>query len=182
MNRYVALAVAKYILSLRPMTNLRLQKTLYFIQVAFLLTRERGIFDDEIEAWQYGPVVPSVYNEYKYSSRNILTYNREMEIELFEKYVAKLESEAKEFETFRNLGITNENIIEEVDRLDRDFESVDLIQEMLGRLENFTDWQLVEKTHTYAIWQEHFNNSNNVMTEQEILNYHRSIGGFNVRN
>lgn len=168
MNRYVALAVAKYILSLRPMTNLRLQKTLYFIQVAFLLTRERGIFDDEIEAWQYGPVVPSVYNEYKYSSRNILTYNREMEIELFE--------------TFRNLGITNENIIEEVDRLDRDFESVDLIQEMLGRLENFTDWQLVYKTHTYAIWQEHFNNSNNVMTEQEILNYHRSIGGFNVRN
>ena len=168
MNRYVALAVAKYILSLQPMTNLRLQKTLYFIQVAFLLTRERGIFDDEIEAWQYGPVVPSVYNEYKYSSRNILTYNREMEIELFE--------------TFRNLGITNENIIEEVDRLDRDFESVDLIQEMLGRLENFTDWQLVEKTHTYAIWQEHFNNSNNVMTEQEILNYHRSIGGFNVRN
>lgn len=168
MNRYSALAVAKFILSRRPMTNLRLQKTLYFIQVAFLLTRERGIFDDEIEAWQYGPVVPSVYNEYKYSSRNILTYNREMEIELFE--------------TFRNLGVTNENIVEEVDRLVGDLESVDLIEEMLERLENFTDWQLVDKTHTYAIWQEHFNNSNNVMTEQEILNYHRSIGGFNVRN
>lgn len=168
MNKYVALAVAKYILSLQPMTNLRLQKTLYFIQVAFLLTRERGIFDDEIEAWQYEPVVPSVYNEYKYSSRNILTYNREMEIELFEK--------------FRNLGITNENIIEEVDRLNRDFENVNLIQEILGKLENFTDWQLVDKTRTYAIWQEHFYNSNNVMTEQEILNYHRSIRGFNVEN
>jgi len=48
MNRYSALAVAKFILSRRPMTNLRLQKTLYFIQAAFLLTRERGIFDDEI--------------------------------------------------------------------------------------------------------------------------------------
>lgn len=168
MNKYVALAVAKYILSLQPMTNLRLQKTLYFIQVAFLLTRERGIFDDEIEAWQYGPVVPSVYNEYKYSSRNILTYNREMEIELFEK--------------FRNLGIANENIIEEVDRLNRDFESINLIQKILGKLENFTDWQLVDKTRTYIIWREHFNDSNNVMTEQEILNYHCSIRGFNVEN
>ena len=166
MNRYSALAVAKFILSLQPMTNLRLQKTLYFIQVAFLLTREQGIFRDEIEAWEYGPVVPSVYSEYKYTSKRILTYNREQELEMIN--------------TFRNLGIQSGNVIEEVDMLERDNESVRLINEMINRLKGFSDWQLVEKSHTYDIWRNHFNSSDNVMSEQEILDYHRHIGGFNA--
>lgn len=47
-------------------TNLKLQKLLYYAQ-AFYLVNNNGkkLFDDDIQAWQYGPVVPSVYQEYK---------------------------------------------------------------------------------------------------------------------
>ena len=47
------------------MTNLRLQKLLYFAQGWHLARYGRPLFDDDIEAWRLGPVVRSVYNEYK---------------------------------------------------------------------------------------------------------------------
>ncbi len=46
-------------------TNLRLNKLLYFAQGCCLSRLGRKLFDDEIEAWDYGPVVPSVYRKYK---------------------------------------------------------------------------------------------------------------------
>lgn len=63
---YSALAVANYILqnSDTAITNLKLQKMLYFIQGFSLSRRNKPIFDDEIQAWTYGPVVPVVYREY----------------------------------------------------------------------------------------------------------------------
>lgn len=47
-----------------PISNLQLQKILYFLQVVFC--RETGmlLFSEEFEAWQYGPVLPDVYHEY----------------------------------------------------------------------------------------------------------------------
>lgn len=46
-------------------SNLKLQKMLYYMQGFHLAFFDTPLFDDEIYAWQYGPVVPSVYNEYK---------------------------------------------------------------------------------------------------------------------
>ena len=50
----------------RGVNNLRLQKLLYFIQAQFLVDTGEPCFDDEMQAWDIGPVVPSVYHEYKY--------------------------------------------------------------------------------------------------------------------
>ena len=47
------------------MTNLRLQKLLYFAQGWYLARYGKPLFSDEIEAWTYGPVVPEVYQTYK---------------------------------------------------------------------------------------------------------------------
>ena len=44
------------------LTNLKLQKILYFVQVASIKENGTKLFSDDIEAWQYGPVVPAVYN------------------------------------------------------------------------------------------------------------------------
>lgn len=55
------------------MTNLRLQKMLYFAQGWHLARYGTPLFDDEIEAWQYGPVVPSVYNAYSGCGRSGIT-------------------------------------------------------------------------------------------------------------
>lgn len=53
-------------------SNLKLQKLVYYAQGVFLGLRGTPLFDDEIEAWQHGPVVPALYHEYKqYGSRAI---------------------------------------------------------------------------------------------------------------
>ena len=46
-------------------TNLKLQKILYFAQALFLSKLETPLFKESIEAWEYGPVVPSMYQAYK---------------------------------------------------------------------------------------------------------------------
>jgi uncharacterized phage-associated protein len=64
-----AMSVAKYIVSRayflgKPISNLKLQKLLYFVWVEFLKRTGQYLFDDEICAWQLGPVVPDVYYEF----------------------------------------------------------------------------------------------------------------------
>jgi len=47
------------------MSNLKLQKLLYYVQ-GFHLTQAGGIaFNDQIKAWSHGPVVPVVYHRFK---------------------------------------------------------------------------------------------------------------------
>ncbi len=46
-------------------TQLKIQKLLYFAQAAFLSLLNKPAFKEEIEAWQYWPVVREVYNELK---------------------------------------------------------------------------------------------------------------------
>lgn len=52
------------------MTNLRLNKLLYFAQGWSMALLDKPLFSDEIEAWKYGPVVPAVYDEFKSYSGN----------------------------------------------------------------------------------------------------------------
>jgi len=46
-------------------SNLKLQKLLYYAQGIHLALYGKPLFNDPIEAWQYGPVVDSVYQTYK---------------------------------------------------------------------------------------------------------------------
>ena len=83
---YSALEISKYIINRcidlgRPISNLQLQKILYFVQ--FYYVREEGklLFLDKIESWRYGPAIPSVYYEYiNYSSSDIRDKQEEIEI------------------------------------------------------------------------------------------------------
>ncbi|CCX87761.1 uncharacterized phage-associated protein [Clostridium sp. CAG:590] len=66
---YRAIDIAKYIVDKcmqqrRPITNLQLQKILYYVQINFIRLLDYPAFGENIEAWQYGPVVPDVYYEY----------------------------------------------------------------------------------------------------------------------
>lgn len=65
---YAAIEIAKHVINKCtndnvPISNMQLQKILYYIQKAFLQCG-REAFPDEIEAWQIGPVVPDVYYKY----------------------------------------------------------------------------------------------------------------------
>lgn len=56
-------------------SNLKLQKMLYFVWVDFYKKTGRKLFLDEFCAWQLGPVIPTVYYEYcSYAGRPIAEY------------------------------------------------------------------------------------------------------------
>jgi uncharacterized phage-associated protein len=63
--------VAKYFLAQTNeeagdlMSNLKLQKLLYYAQGFHLALYDEPLFPESIEAWTYGPVVPEVYRAYK---------------------------------------------------------------------------------------------------------------------
>lgn len=48
------------------LTNLKLQKLLYYQQGYHLAAFGSPLFEEVIEAWMYGPVVPCVYDEYSH--------------------------------------------------------------------------------------------------------------------
>jgi len=68
-----AMDVANYFLSIASeddgelISNMKLQKLLYYAQGFALALRGDSLFGDRIEAWTHGPVVPSVYHAFKHS-------------------------------------------------------------------------------------------------------------------
>ncbi len=47
------------------MTNLRLQKMVYYAQAWHLAVLGKPIFDDDFEAWVHGPVIDHLYKKYE---------------------------------------------------------------------------------------------------------------------
>ena len=62
----VAAHVINYCIEIgNPITNLKLQKILYFLDMTYLVNTRVKLIDDEFfEAWQYGPVIRNVYDKY----------------------------------------------------------------------------------------------------------------------
>ncbi len=61
--------VARLVLqTLGPMSQLKLQKLVYYCQAASMAWRNRPIFADRIEAWANGPVVRSLWQANRYRS------------------------------------------------------------------------------------------------------------------
>ncbi len=56
-------------------SNLKLQKLLYYAQGCTLALTGEPLFDDEILAWEHGPVVPEIYHKYKKNGSNGIPYD-----------------------------------------------------------------------------------------------------------
>lgn len=67
--KYSAMDIAGYFLvrgldNNYQLSNLQVQKILYYIQRDFLKNDNRALFSDDFEAWQFGPVIRKVYNNF----------------------------------------------------------------------------------------------------------------------
>lgn len=67
--KYSAMDIARYAVTRRykcgkPISNLQLQKILYFLQFVYASETGSLLFPDQFEAWPYGPVVREVYVEF----------------------------------------------------------------------------------------------------------------------
>jgi uncharacterized phage-associated protein len=77
LQTYSASQIARYFLSItdpedNDFSNLKLQKLCYYAQGLCSAMRGKALFNERIEAWDHGPVVPALYHDYKqYGSQPI---------------------------------------------------------------------------------------------------------------
>lgn len=87
-NTYLPAHIANYFLSkaendgIKDMTPMKLIKLVYFSYAWHLAIFEKKLFTETVEAWRYGPVVPSIYHEFKrFGNSPIQQYSINFELE-----------------------------------------------------------------------------------------------------
>jgi uncharacterized phage-associated protein len=75
---YDSRAIANYFLDLaersgKKLDPMQLQKLVYFAHGWNLALNQAPLIDDTVEAWQYGPVIPTLYHEFKHFGRGPIT-------------------------------------------------------------------------------------------------------------
>ncbi|MGV3027078.1 Panacea domain-containing protein [Clostridium thermobutyricum] len=110
-------------------SNLKLQKLLYYAQGVYLAVTEKPLFKDDIEAWQHGPVIKEVYYKYCENGRNIIDYNPEEE---------------------------DRDIIK---RIEHDEKARDILEFVAEEFGQYTAWKLRDMTHEERPWLETRRNS-----------------------
>lgn len=67
--------VAKLILSKRAYTPLEIQKLVYFCACRYFEVYKKHLFKEDFEAWDYGPVIVPLYDEFRGYGRNKIKMN-----------------------------------------------------------------------------------------------------------
>lgn len=110
-NRTKIELVAMYVINSRyEVTNLSLQKLLYYIKAFGYILLKKDVLNESCEAWIYGPVFPNVYEKYKKFGREAIS-NDELDIK-FEKLLSIEEIGLIDY-VLKNFGIYNGSILRE---------------------------------------------------------------------
>lgn len=155
---YNVLDVCRYIINYSNehdygISNLKLQKILYFVQAYFLINTKDHMpcFAEKIEAWDFGPVVPAAYHEYKqYGSGDI----PDASYFLFD------------FNNIWDSGRVdyNNDAIAPNDKI--------LINQVIDKFANYTATDLVTLTHKQSPWIDAYvPNQNNEISLGSIMEY-----------
>ena len=71
-------------------SNLKLQKLVYYAQGFHLALHYKPLFDEEIEAWIHGPVIPDLYHEFKNYGSESLPRPEDLDFSIFSHQVKEL--------------------------------------------------------------------------------------------
>lgn len=136
---YTAVEVAKYVINFshdikHPISNLKLQKLLYYIQAATLVEVGGKCFEEPIIAWEFGPVVEDVYQLYKEYGRSDIPRQTALKKMMFDSRQMKI--------VVRESGIiTNPEKA--------------IIEKVVDEYKDITNpFDLVKKTHKEVPWKE----------------------------
>lgn len=122
MANHTALQVAEWFLSYNriaeaeagaeKISNLKLQKLLYYAQGAFLAVTGNPLFDDELEAWQHGPAVDAVYCRYEKYRSDGIPYEDDFDFSSFsseeQELLASVYNEFGQFSAWKLWNMTHE--------------------------------------------------------------------------
>lgn len=149
-NKITPEKLAEYIISYlfynknMTISNLKLQKLLYFIQRDYIKFKKTPLFDEVFEAWQYGPVIRDVY--FKYSKYGALPI-------IFD---------------------INENYNSIIDHTDLNQEDIEIINNTINHYSESDAWDMVDESHKKnGAWDNVYNNpsSNDLITYKDIEKY-----------
>lgn len=96
-GKYRVSAIANYFLQKGEkehiaLSNMKIQKLVYIAQGWFLALQGEPLFGEEIQAWQHGPVIPSLYHTFKMFGRTPITsFASEYDFESEELIVPKVD-------------------------------------------------------------------------------------------
>lgn len=154
---YNVLDVCRYVINFSNdkdygISNLKLQKVLYFIQAYFLISANKKCFNERIEAWDFGPVVPEAYREYKqFGSGDIPTVS----------FVVDFDEE----------NIWDSKVQQYKDDVIK-IEDKSLIDAVVDKFSDYSATDLVSITHRQAPWKEAYQQGrNNEITTNAIKEY-----------
>jgi len=88
--------VARYFLALTEedsgdaISNLKLQKLVYYAQGFHLALYDKALFDQAIEAWIHGPVIPELYRYYKAYGANFIPKPTDLDFSLYTDAIKEL--------------------------------------------------------------------------------------------
>lgn len=60
-------------------TNMKVNKLCYYAFLLFYKRTRKKLFNETIYAWQHGPVIKEVYNDYKCCGSNVISNNYDYE-------------------------------------------------------------------------------------------------------
>jgi uncharacterized phage-associated protein len=63
---YSAQSIANFFLGKSEVSPMKLQKLIYYAHGWFLALYDRPLINEFVEAWEYGPVIPSLYHDFKH--------------------------------------------------------------------------------------------------------------------
>ena len=78
-------------------TNLKLQKLLYYAQGYVLAKKDTPLFDDEFLAWEHGPVIRKIYDKYKANGSSGIKYDEDFKVNIDVETIRILEEVYNEF-------------------------------------------------------------------------------------
>lgn len=155
---YNAIDVSRYIINYcnekdYDLSNLKLQKILYFIQAYYISKTEEKApcFKDKIEAWDFGPVVPVVYHEFKkFGSTNIPRVTTYIVIDENDFW----QSEVVHF---------SDDFLQTPDK--------ERINKLVDNFAKFSTTRLVQITHNQSPWINAYQQPDNEITVEAIRSY-----------
>jgi uncharacterized phage-associated protein len=71
-------------------TNLKLQKLLYYAQGCYLAQKGESLFKEDFLAWEHGPVIRTIYDKFKKFGANGIQYEDDYEEKIDEDTIALL--------------------------------------------------------------------------------------------
>ncbi len=135
-----------------PVSNLKLQKLLYYVQAASLAECDKRMFRDEISAWKYGPVIETVYHNFKW-------------------YVDREITECSS-ERIPGAGLADGKDYDPADKLDAG--AKELIERVVDSYRDYSALGMVRKTHEEEPWKMAVEGGEDFIDTDEIRGFYKN--------